>query len=398
MATEILVPGVLRGALQKNLAAAVGALALATTALGLLAASPALAVDPKLCRDDNVTEVPPFASGRDANQCLRLNPGNGDADVLIQYETFHRRGGSQCAGDVPMSIKKEYDSCSTKLSGQYCTMLVWDTVIDNYSGQDCKNKDGVYYGEGTALQHYLIKDSKILNTWKCTGKGWSGPNGISCPAGEESAAHTDGIQLRGNPSGGGWWVMQDSEFLNGFNLHFLHQVGTKWGENGSVMFQNVRFGRARNVGHATDYIQDCFDRGVSNNLGLCNEGFTQIGFPAKEYWFVNVYGTAKMRPTESQKIVVVNTGCGENGCGGNIAYANGWPHPLHCGGDRSGPGTCPNGPIGSCSAAAQAYCYTSLEEAAQDHKLPPFAQMSSSGWKTTPGNVVKRPATPELLP
>jgi hypothetical protein len=400
MRTDDFQPHVLRATLQTaNLATATAIRALAFTALGLSMATGALAIDPALCRDDGVTEVPSFAAGRDSNQCLRIDPGNGDPDVLIQYETFHKTGTANCSGSgaqVDVSIP---DSCSTKLGGNFCSMVVWDTVIDNYTSQSCKNKDGIYFGEGTAMQYYLMKDVKVLNTWKCSGgSGWVGPNGIRCDAGEDSSAHTDGIQLRGNPSGGGWWVMQDSQFVNGFNLHFLHQVTTKWGEKGSVMFQGVDFGRRAKAGVAVDYIQDCLKRGVTNNTGLCTDGYTLIDSATKEYWLVDVYGTAKMRPVNNDKIIIVNTGCGDGGCGGATQYASGWPHPLHCGGDRTGPGTCPNGPIGSCSAGSTAYCYTSLEEAAKAHKLPPFAHLSSAGWASAPVGATKRPLSPVVFP
>jgi hypothetical protein len=36
---------------------------------------------------------------------------------------------------------------------------------------------------------------------------------------------------------------------------------------------------------------------------------------------------------------------------------------------------------------ASVYGYTSLEKAALHHKLPPFVQLSPSGWENPPGSV-----------
>jgi hypothetical protein len=360
-------------------------------AIDLEVATADYSMNPSLCADDGVTEVPYFAEYRDSDECLWIDPGNGDPLVLFQYDTFHESGG--CLTSAPaLQISDDFPGyrCRTALpedGGQYCSMVVWNVTKDNYGGQNCHGRDGMHYAPGVPLEYYLMKNVQIMNSWKCTGNEWWGPNGMYCAEGQFSDSHTDGIQLMGNPSGGGWFVMQDSALLNGYNLHFLHQQQTKWGENGNVMLQNVKSGRQSNAGFADDYIQDCFDRGNTKPY-LCDEGKAMIDYCAVEYWFVDVWGTTKMRPSCSEKVVIVNTGCNEDACNGTIGYHDGWPHPLHCSGRPSGPGTCPNGGIGMCSSVTDVYCYTSLEEAAKDHKLPPFAHLSDTGWENPPSGAV----------
>ena len=84
--------------------------------------------------------------------------------------------------------------------------------------------------------------------------------------------------------------------------------------------------------------------------------------------------------------MVVNTGCGPQGCNGHVGYDNGWPHPLRKEAE-DGPGSCPNGLLADPSPWSNigaVYCYTSLEETLQDHAAPPFLQLSPSGWATPP--------------
>ena len=52
------------------------------------------AIDRSLCADDGVTLVPPFAKGRDGDQCLLVDPGNGEPPVRFQYEQFNQTGVS----------------------------------------------------------------------------------------------------------------------------------------------------------------------------------------------------------------------------------------------------------------------------------------------------------------
>lgn len=373
----------------------------------------ALAIDRSLCSDDRVTEVPSFAEGRDGNQCLMVDPGNGDPAIPFQYEQFHKKGvAAGCEGATRAPIIEHnldsYGGCRTKSAGQYCSLLFWDVTIDNYLDPACRNEDILTLQR--PLEYVYFKNVNLLNSWKCnqesgTLRSWDGPNGIHCDAGENSSAHTDGIQLRATPVNGGWFIMQDSAFLNGLNLHFLHQLQSEHGPNGSMLFQGVEFGRRAAVGAATNWINDCkiLNPQLSSDNQICNEGDSLIDYSAKEYWLVNVFGTARFKLRGNhQKIVVINTGCGRSGCNGTIAYDRGFPHPLS-GTDApsAGPGTCPNGSIGQCTArSANCYCYTSVERAAAaGHKLPPFIGLSSAGWATPPsGTSPERPNPPTLLP
>ena len=90
---------------------------------------------------------------------------------------------------------------------------------------------------------------------------------------------------------------------------------------------------------------------------------------------------------KSEKIVVVNSGCDRDSCGTSIGFNNGWPHPLR-GIPSPGNGSCPNGRIEDFNSIPT-FCYTSLEAARDDHKLPPFVQLSSSGWKDPDKNALR---------
>jgi hypothetical protein len=241
-----------------------------------------------------------------------------------------------------------------------------------------------------------------MNGWACKGGGgWTGPNGLSCAPGEDSGAHSDGMQIRATPANDGWVIMQDGVFVNGFNLHLLYQENTSYGSTGSAVFQGLEFGRRQAIGGATKWVDDCKARRATSNDDICPDGRSNIGTELREAWFINVWGTSTISlDAVRQKIVVVNTGCGRSGCGGTIAYRNGWPHPINRPG--VGPGTCPDGQIGSTPPT---YCYRSLERAAAaGHKLPPFTKNSPAGWAATPpsggsgGGSTARPAPPVLEP
>lgn len=371
-------------------------------ALLLAAAAPAWAVDPRFCSRDNVSEVPAFAEGRDASDCLMVDPGNGDAPVPFQFEWMHKYGAQCGAKRISPELTRPFDGlrCSD-FSGESCTYLYYDVTVDNYLDRACKNEDGIFMPGGMKAKYLYFKNSKILNSWKCAGgSGWSGPNGIGCAAGEDSTSHTDGIQMRGLPGDGGWAVFQDTEFLNGHNLHFLHQLDSDFGR-GSMLFQGVHFGRAQRAGAAISYIDDCKARGVEGTE-ICEEGRTLLDAALVEFWFVDVWGTSTFSLKGAyDKVVIVNTGCGKSGCTGTIGYASGWPHPVN--GAGTGPGTCPNGPIPSSAGgigAKSAYCFTSLERAiAAGHKPPPFVHLSAAGWDNPPaGTPPPRPPSPSLFP
>ena len=102
------------------------------TLLAFLPAS-AHAIDPSLCADDGVTEVPPFADSRDGNQCLLIDPGNGAPLVPFQYEIFHRTGmsvGAKGSGFPPPGGEwiehnlESYGRCTTKESRRWSSLWV----------------------------------------------------------------------------------------------------------------------------------------------------------------------------------------------------------------------------------------------------------------------------------
>jgi hypothetical protein len=206
------------------------------------------------------------------------------------------------------------------------------------------------------------------------------------------------MQVRGQPANNGWFIMQDSVFVNGYNLHLLQQTESDTvGPTGSDLFQGVEFGRRQSVGAARTWIDDCKKRQKDNGAGsdICTVGRANIGTAIREGWFVSVWGTTTINlDAVREKIVVVNNGCGKNGCGGTTSYERGWPHPITRPG--TGPGTCPNGQIGS---SPPTFCYTSLEKAlAAGHPAPPFIELSAAGWENPPTGPGTRPSPPILEP
>ncbi len=379
----------------------------------------AQAIDPGLCADDGVTEVPPFASGRDANQCLMVDPGNGGPPVPFQYEHFHKTGVAPTCKKTRKETTvidhkmKAHGRCRTRDAGEYCSLIFWDVTFDNYLDPACKNADVLTYGDGAALEYLWFKDSRIVNGWKCAGgEGWKGPNGIGCAPGERSKAHCDNLQIRGQPSNGGWFVLQDSVLANGHVHLFLHQQQSKYGANGSTLWQGVQFGQFETpVGAARNWVSDCRARGSGDKTCLRNRA--RIGFNSDEIWLVDVWGSTRFRMKgDYNKVVVVNTGCGPAGCNGERGFENGWPHPLQ-GVSSGGPGTCPDGliPAGCAggSNTGNCYCYTSLEKALADtrtessglgdcpdcpHERPPFLQFSAAGWEQPPSGRARSAAGP----
>ncbi len=372
----------------------------------------ARAIDPALCADDGVTEIPSFATGRDTDGCLLVDPGNGQPAIPFQYETFHRTGisrtsiaGETAVADVIEMRAESHGKCRTKDEGEFCSYLIWDTHIDNYLDPAARNDD-IWFAGGAGMEYVLVKDSSFANGWKCSGGGgWLGPNGLQCDPGNDSSAHSDGIQMLRNPVNGGWVVFQDSAVLNGHITLFLIQQNTDFPPNGSFLFQGFRFGQVNEpVGAATNWIDDCLARG--STFSACSENRLRLDYDANEVWVVDVSGSTLFQlRAHFNKVVLVNTGCGRTGCGGEVGYTNGWPHPLDT--KETGPGSCPNGlvlqqPTKGDGSAEVAFCYTSLEAALSDtvtatagegdcpiawcpHTPPPFMQLSPSGWENPPG-------------
>jgi len=359
----------------------------------------AQAVDPNLCGRQGETEVPPFADGRNSDGCLLVDPGNGEAPIRFQYEQYHRSGP---AG----KINFVYDRCP---GGKPCTQIAWDITIDNYLSQTAGNRDGAFIGAKERWQYLYFKDVKIINNWQCQGgTGWTGPNGIHCDPGEDSDAHVDNVQFRGQPNDDGWVIFQDSVVSNGHTiLFFLEGVPPVSGRLGSALLQGTRLSQLSTpLGQSKNWIKDCFDRG--ENASTCRGNRGHIfgrGARYNQVWLVDVFGNVEVSVLDDiDTVIVVNTGCGEK-CDGNIQYHNGWPHPLSV---RTpvGPNSCPNGRIPSWTPGLRnVFCYTSLENALKDHKAPPFVHLSSAGWEnpptggsTPPGpDPAARPAPPLLI-
>ena len=383
-------------------------------ALILLIASPVLAVqavNTAFCDDDGVTTTPAWATrpGGGAT-CLEVDPGNGDANVKFQYEYFSITDGTPgCNAAGTDIIVKQADA--NPATDHHAT-IIYDTVIDNYQSASCANEDVLFIAGGKSYnnQWIFIKDSYIINGWKCAGGTWDGPGSLGC-SGPKSKSHSDGIQLRGTPVESGWFVMQDSVFVNGHNLQFLGQdqpqdcdpsVDGCDGQTfdlkplGGWSFQGTEIGRRQSVGLATTWIDDCIDRTTTaenpqGSVDVCYNGNAVTDNGPREIWLIDVYGSTLFNvkgatsdgATAPGKVIVVNTGCSTTGCGqGAIGYdSRGWPHPL----TRIGAGgsTCPNDQM--TLSEFPTYCYTSLEAAAADgHTLPPFAQLSCAGWATPP--------------
>jgi hypothetical protein len=344
---------------------------------------------------------------------LLIDPANGDAPVVFQWDVFHTTGISDTAGGSHASVSN-VDLRSCPGTEETCSFLIWDTVIDNYLDPITKGQDILFFGLGARNEYTYFKNSKVLNGWKCTGgpNEWTGPNGLHCDAGEDSAAHSDGIQLRGQPVNGGWFIMQDSVFANGFNFHMLHQVDTEAPPHGNMMFQGVLFGRTTTpMGASVNWVQDCLDRRDPNSDGngddICPIGRSRFATTLREVWMIDVWGTTNVSLRGSyEKVVVINTGCNSTGCDGTIGYTDGWAWPIDGGGE--GPGDCPNGlTAGNCSGAANTgpcYCYTSVEKMLADtscpdcpHKPPPFVNLSCAGHDANDDGIADT-RQPELFP
>lgn len=358
----------------------------------LFLAFPILAIDPARCNEDGVTETPPFAT-RGADGCTYVDPGNGDAPVRFQFESYHKRTVGPACGDSGIIAKVEGGGCP---NGQCLSLIHLDNVADNYTNARCKNKDVLFIGNGYAWEQLFFKNTRWYNGWKCQGGAWDGPGSLGCASGEDSGAHADNLQIRGHPVNGGWFVMQDSEIVNSHIQLMIYQTQSESGPNGSVSFQGVRFETSDEpVGAAQHWISDCIDRG--EEVSSCTGNRANVGYNAKEFWLIDVWGNSVFShwgPTDLKKLIVVNTGCSRTGCGeAEIGYNNGWPHPL-VKSATPGPRDCPNGKIPPLvSGIKEMFCYTSLEEAAKVHKLPPFANLSTAGWKNAspPQVELKRP-------
>lgn len=374
-------------------------------------AAQASAIDPALCDDDGVTEVPSWADGRDSNGCLIVE------GIPFQYEFFHKHdasgdgtqlsrsafdGGQTPAEPVSTSsfwLDFDPSGCPALSQGSptpahFCTRVIWDTVIDNYLSFAAK-ADDIWTATGAPYVHTLVKDSSFVNGWKCgnaaannTGHGTRGPNDDwSCPANTFSEAHSDGIQFgsgtpgKGLPVGGGTVVFQDSHIVNA-NVSLIHYGGSaQFGANGAVVFQGAELNTKQSIGYADTWQDDCVARG---GVEACDRNQVNFGYGADPLWLIDVWGRTRFGITGNPtKIIVVNSGCGETGCAGTVGYFNGWPHPLE--GSAAGPGSIPNGAASAnCAGSAftgTCYLYDSVDAAVLDgHAEPLFLRLSDTGW------------------
>lgn len=361
------------------------------------------AINNARCDDDGVTTVPPFAIARDANQCLRVSPGNGDPEVLFQYDFFDKTGDQQSivSGSVGFN-----DNCPDEGSSVGCTYMIWRSTLDNYNRQAMANED--IWKTSIRAEYLYIKDTLFINGWKCDGSAWSGPGGISCSS-TESKAHSDGIQMRRNPVNGGWVIFQDSALSNAFNATCRFTDGPLFGAAGSFLFQGFQLGQFTTpLGLSTNYVDECKDRG--GNASICETNSCIISAGAgnlNEMWIIDTWGSTPISlQSDHHKTIIINTGCNQSGCNGTVGMVNGWPWPL---GDTvsAGPGgVAPNGlvtqnPMKTGFSSDAVFWYSSIEAARDDvaggsgagscptafcpHKLPPFIQHSDTGWASAPG-------------
>jgi 3-phytase len=367
------------------------------------------AIDTALCADDGVTEIPWFATRDDVTQCLMIDPGNGDPPIPMQYEFFHEVGVQRnCdkSNTFPTTTiidtaLNDYGNCPTQDGGEYCSMLLWNTTFDGYIDPGCKNEDIIERNAKPALEYFYFKDSVVANGWPCKGSfnGWVGPESwLRCGVREDTESHSDGIQLRKLPANDGWWIMQDTIFVNGYNLHLLMQeTKSGFGRLGSVLWQGVFNGRIPSIGLAEDWVADCLARGdgLYDDQEKCVRGKSRIDNSPREVWFIDVAGQSYigLKGSRIEKVVVINTGCDKTGCDGTIGYHDGFPWPLAGSGTSDTPGNCPNGYIGNecTSGSTPCYCYTSIEKMQADttcsdcpHKSPPFIHLSDAGWENPP--------------
>lgn len=376
-------------------------------ALLLVPLSAQAVFDPTVCDDDGNTETPSFGTrpGGGAT-CLYIDPLNGDPPIPFQYEIQNQTGisdpnygdgwknphldGTPEPGTNTISIVNG-DSSAAECPPQNgeCSYFYYNVTFDSYLDNAATQGDTFRFGNGNEVQYAFFKNVFMQNTWHCQGGSpqWNGPNGVHCRDGEDSDIHQDGWQNRGQPQKGGWLVFQDSGIVNNQANKLIYQTQAVHPPNGGWVFQGVWFGNTNDpVGEADHWIDDCIARG--EGVSTCTTGHAQIGYNATEGWLIDVYGAAffsRWPTTDTGKIIVVNTGCNTAGCGGTVGYNNGWPHPL----DKEsvgGGGACPNGPLPTSigSGVGTTYCYTSLEEALQDHDEPPFIRLSCAGWENPP--------------
>jgi hypothetical protein len=389
----------------------------------LLVASEASAQSARWAGCQPGAPTPSWAT-RDANGCLQVSAGGTWGNITFRDHTYN--WGTAAS---PRGIKQEQpgwinngastnSNCTSGCSNS-CNSASWNNVVDNYApaasggGRDA---DILQFNSVSSTKHLFWKNITLSNAWRCDGGTWSGPNGHSC-SGQADSNHTDVFQAwRGGPGGGGWWVMQDSTFINSQNE--LGQM-TEPGQNpcglpGGILWQNVTFGQT------SSFAADCRARGGASWACPTGNYFAIWGGPGDwgPVWLVGVNnitssqsgnpGPTPLQITGSKPVVVI----GGSGGGGN------WPGPLYSGPGQncsgSGPCRCQNGLYGTgaeygSSSSMRIYCYNAIEDALADTTCadcpftrPPFIALSATGWRNPPtgsgsGGDSQPPSPPQLI-
>jgi hypothetical protein len=367
---------------------------------------PARAFDAARC-DNDTDPVPGFAMGRDLDGCLLINPGTGAASIRFDWE-----------GDSPDELVPPSDpACTTN----DCAMVLWNVNADDYTvPSDGSSGGDAFHFAGRRYRYVLWKNFGAGNTFKCKGGMWTSPTGLQTCSGETSSGHVDAIQIRGQPVGDGWAVMQDSTIANANDIHVILEMNTPEyvGPAPGFVFQNVRVGYFPDWGAADDWTQDCIAMGGNQQCGppVASSPRWQVGSnntetSFKATWLINSWSHVRVEADRTLKLIVVNGatggGCDNvDGCNGTIGFENGWPAPLGHAISSQGPGVCPEGLLtpGDIRSAGgvepvPVYCYTSIEAALSDeptttaalgdcpdcpHDRPPFVHLSCSGWAEPP--------------
>lgn len=379
---------------------------LAVLGLGLLLPIPAAAYgfDVTKCDDDGVTVVPSYALSRDADQCLLVDPGNGDPPVKFQWDirnytmfdynavkddpnwpTTAAAHGWKVLDMADAGGNSALIPASTGCKGEpftnVCTFIVENVTIDNFAYDWTYREDGLHLGYGPQNLWVWFKDVNVLNGWVCNA-AWAGPGGAdaascpgdTCPSG--GCAHSDGVQMEGQPhyggisgpagGGGGFQVWTGGKIVNGYNANTRFQGKASTTERSGVIYDRgptgilalhgARIGREHPSGLSVNYFDECMQFS-GGNTEICDGTFTNMNVFSSDFselWFVNVvgsapasaggYATVDIPGGEQGKVIIVNTGCRETGCisdPGNIRYVSGWPHPVTGINSAIGPGTCP---------------------------------------------------------
>jgi hypothetical protein len=349
-------------------------------------------------------QTPMWAKGRDPATCqLLVEGGSSYGMIRFDQEKMQFLGPGNSYQPAGPGAKDVAGGCPTS------NLAVWSSKFDNYSAGTKKQMDVSHMNTNSNAKFVLIRDSLFTNAWVCKGGAWSGPNGLSCAAGETSDKHSDLLQIFGLPKDNGWVVLQNTDLLNGDQQIGIWQTPSYQrgayssssprgicadpAGTGGMLWQNVRYGNP-----SSSFKSDCLARG--NARWACAGGNQFVikgdtGFPFGDVWLVGVQNLSGARfrvMSDVPKIVVIG------GSGGR----NGWPGPLGPG-PSVGPGTCPNGKLPgkyneSGTVDTAVYCYSSIESAiAAGHRPPPFLNLSATGWKTAPSGSADPSATTALL-